>query len=200
MAAPKIRSLPKALTRKGFLRTKDAVQYGFDRMRLTRMVDQGLLVREERGLYRLPGGSPSSDDGPIQACERVPGGVLCLLSALQYHGMTTQFPHEVWMAIDVWARKPGIANPPMRFLRFSGKALKEGVEEHRSDHGTIRVTSAAKTVADCFKYRNKIGLDVALEALKAYRRDKKGSMDLLWKYARICRVSNVIRPYLEALE
>jgi predicted transcriptional regulator of viral defense system len=168
-------------------------------MRLKRLADRGLLVKDRRGLYRLPGHSPSENDGLIQACEQVAGGVLCLMTALQYHGMTSQFPHEVWMAIDVWARKPRIAHPPMRFLRFSGKALKEGVEEHRMKSGTIRVTSAAKTVADCFKYRNKIGRDVALEALRAYRREKKGTMDALWRYAKVCRVSNVIRPYLESL-
>jgi hypothetical protein len=113
--------------------------------------------------------------------------------------MTTQFPHEIWMAIDVWARKPRIEHPPVRFVRFSGKARTAGVELHNTKGGSIRVYSPAKTVIDCFKYRNKIGLDVVLEALKAYRTDKKGPMDELWKYSRICRVSNVIRPYLEAL-
>jgi len=191
--------IPKTLIHKGVLRSRDAALNGTNRMRLKRLVDSGLLIREDRGIYRIPDGSVSEQDGLIQACDRVPGGVLCLLTALQFHGMTVQFPHEIWMAIDVWARKPRIKYPPMRFVRFSGKARIEGVEEHRVRGGRVRVYGAAKTVADCFKYRNKIGLEVALEALKSYRAEKKGTADELWKYSRICRVSNVIRPYLEAL-
>jgi predicted transcriptional regulator of viral defense system len=113
--------------------------------------------------------------------------------------VTPQFPHEVWIAIDVWSRKPKIGNPPVRFVRFSGKARTTGVEEHDIKGEKVRVYSAAKTVVDCFKYRNKLGLDVALEALKSYRAEKKGIMDELWKCSRVCRVSNIIRPYLEAL-
>ncbi len=191
--------IPKKLLQKGILHSGEAIHYGISRMNLKRLVDKGLLIREDRGVYRVPDSDISEQDGLVQACARVRGGVLCLLTALQFHGMTTQFPHEVWMAIDGWARKPKIENPPMRFVRFSGKARTVGVEEHKAAGGQVRVYSAAKTVVDCFKYRNKLGLDVALEALKSYRAEKKGSMDELGQYAAICRVSNIIRPYLEAL-
>ncbi len=196
--APKI-SIPKTLFQKGVLRPRDILQQGISRMRLKRLVDQGVLVREARGVYRVPGHEPSEKESLVQACERVPGGILCLLTALQFHGMTTQFPHEIWMAIDVWARKPHAEHLPIRFVRASGKSLASEVEEHTVQGGRIRVYSAAKTVADCFKYRNKIGLDVALEALKAFQTGHKGKMDDLWRSARVCRVSNIIRPYLEAL-
>ncbi len=192
-------TFPKILLKKGVLHPSDALLHGISRMKLKRLADKGLLIREGRGVYRIPNSPVSEQDGLVQACARVPGGVLCLLTALQFHGMTTQFPHEVWMAIDVWARKPRIVQPPVRFVRFSGKARTVGVEEHNVQGGLVRVYSPAKTVMDCFKYRNKLGLDVALEALKAYRAGKKGTMDDLWKYSRVCRVSNVIWPYLEAL-
>ena len=195
---PKI-PIPKTLLQKGILHPHDILQQGVNRMRLKRLVDQGVLVHEARGVYRVPGHDPSEKESLVQACEKVPGGVLCLLTALQFHGMTTQFPHEIWMTIDVWARKPRMSHLTIRFVRSSGKSLVAGVEEHKVPAGTIRVYSAAKTVADCFKFRNKIGMDVALEALKAFQSRRKGTMDDLWKYARVCRVSNVIRPYLEAL-
>jgi predicted transcriptional regulator of viral defense system len=191
--------IPKTLLQKGVLNSSVAVQHGMSRMNLKRLADKGLLIREDRGVYRIPDSPVSEQDGLVQACTRVPEGVICLLTALQFHGMTAQFPHEVWMAIDVWARKPRITHPPIRFVRFSGKARTAGVEKHNVKGGLIRVYSAAKTVADCFKYRNKLGLNVALEALKSYRMEKKGTIDELWKCSRVCRVSNVIRPYLEAL-
>jgi predicted transcriptional regulator of viral defense system len=125
--------------------------------------------------------------------------VVCLLSALQFHGLTTQSPFEVWVAIANKARAPKMEYPPLRIVRFSGAALTEGVEKHRVDGVTVRVTSVAKTVADCFKYRNKIGLDVALEALREAWNAKRVSIDDLWHYAQVCRVANVMRPYLEAL-
>jgi predicted transcriptional regulator of viral defense system len=124
--------------------------------------------------------------------------VICLLSALQFHDLTTQAPFEVWMAIDVRARRPRGTTPPLRIVRFSGRALTEGVEVHEIEGVRVRVYGPAKTVADCFKYRNKIGLDVALEALRDYRRQHPAGMDELWHFAHTCRVSNVMRPYLEA--
>ena len=133
------------------------------------------------------------------ACKRVPRGVVCLLSALRFHDLTTQLPFEVWMAVHPKARRPKLDHPPLRIVRFSGKSLSEGVEEHLVEGVSVRVYALAKTVADCFKYRNKIGLEVALEALREFWRDKRGTMDELWRYAEICRVTNVIRPYLESL-
>jgi predicted transcriptional regulator of viral defense system len=132
------------------------------------------------------------------AC-RVPKGIICLLSALRFHTLTTQAPFEVWLAIENKAVAPKLNYPPLRIVRFSGTAFTDGVETHVVDGVTIRVTSVAKTVADCFKYRNKIGLDVALEALREAWHEKRMSSDEIWHYAKVCRVANVMRPYLESL-
>jgi predicted transcriptional regulator of viral defense system len=129
----------------------------------------------------------------------VPGEGICLLSALRFHGLTTQAPFEVWLAIENKALAPKLEYPPLRIVRFSGVALTEGVEEHIVDGVTIRITSVAKTVADCFKYRNKIGLDVALEALRDSWHEKRMTSDEIWHYAKVCRVANVMRPYLDFL-
>jgi predicted transcriptional regulator of viral defense system len=129
----------------------------------------------------------------------VPSGVVCLLSALRLHGLTTQAPFEVWMALDTKAWLPKVDHPPLRFVRFSGAALREGVQRKKIEGVEVRFYSPAKTVADCFKYRNKIGLDVALEALRECRRQKRATADELWHFARVCRVANVMRPYMEAV-
>lgn len=129
----------------------------------------------------------------------VPRAIGCLLTALQFHGIGTQSPHEVWIALDRRAARPRLEYPPLRVMRFSGEALTEGVEQHVVDGVSVRVYCAAKTVADCFKYRNKIGLDVALEALRECRRLRKCSNDDIWRYAKICRVARVMMPYMEAM-
>jgi predicted transcriptional regulator of viral defense system len=134
-----------------------------------------------------------------EVARRVPKGVVCLLSALRFHGLTTQAPFEVWLAIENKAIAPKLDYPSLRIVRFSGAALTEGVEEHVVDGVMVRVTGVAKTVADCFKYRNKIGLDVALEALREAWRGKRMTSDDLWRYAKVCRVANVMRPYLDSL-
>lgn len=188
-----------ALVRKvGVLRPRDLRAHGIPRVVLTRLHRKERLKRVARGVYVLPDADLSEHHSLAEACKRVPHGVVCLLSALRFHGLTTQSPFEVWMAIDVKARKPNLEALPLRIVRFSGKALVYGVEEHQVEGVPVRVTSPAKTVADCFKYRNKIGLDVAVEALKDYRRSRK-SLDDLWKAAEAVRVASVIRPYLEAL-
>jgi len=158
-----------------------------------------MLVQSARGLYTLSKRDLTANHSLAQVCKRIPHGVVCLLSALRFHGLTTQMPAEVWIAIDRKARRPAVGDLPVRIVRFSGAALREGVEEHRIEGITVRVTNPAKTIADCFKYRNKIGLDVALEALREGWRERGFSMDELWKYARLCRVANVMRPYLEAM-
>jgi len=183
----------------GVLRARDVAAHGVYRTALSRLCRGGKLKRTGRGLYVLPGADVTEHHALVEVSKRVPRGIVCLLSALRFHGLTTQSPSEVWLAIDVKARKPRIGKPALRIARFSGKALEYGVEEHRIEGVTVRVTSPAKTVADCFKYRNKIGLDVALEALKDYRRARK-SMDDLWKAAEVCRVAAVMRPYLEAIQ
>ena len=182
----------------GILRARDFTGHGIPRVVLTRLVRKNLLKRTERGIYMLPNSDITEHHTIAEACKKVPHGVVCLLSALRFHRMTTQNPSKVWMAIDVSARKPLFQSPPLRIVRFSGKALTYGVEKKRIEGVDIIVTSRAKTVADCFKYRNKIGMDVALESLREYRRSR-GSPDDLWRSAEVCRIASIIRPYWEAI-
>lgn len=185
--------------RQGLLRPRDVEACGFSRMVLSTLARQGKLTRLCRGLYALPD-RPMSEHVTLAAVAgKHPNVVVCLLSALQFHGLTTQSPFEVWVAIPNKARAHKMDYPPLRIVRFSGEALIEGVEEHRVDGVTVQVTSVAKTVANCFKYRNKIGLDVALEALREAWNAKRVKMDDLWHCAQVCRVANVMRPYLAAL-
>ena len=164
-----------------------------------RLVAGGELERIARGLYRLPDHAPTEHHGLAIAGTTVPHGVVCLLSALRFHEIGTQAPSEVWMAIDRRARRPALRYPPLRIVRYTGAALTEGAQSHRLEGREVRVYNIAKTLADCFKYRNKIGLDVALEALREGWRARRFTMDELDGYARICRVQRVMRPYLEAL-
>ena len=183
----------------GMLRARELNKHGIPRVYLQRLERQGLLVREARGLYAHPDAKVTENHSLAEASKRVSHGVICLLSALRFHGLTTQNPSEVWLALDWKARAPKNGKLPLRIVRMSGKAFTEGLEEHQIETVNVRVYKPAKTVADCFKYRNKIGLDVALEALREYRRRYRGGMDELWRYAHICRVARVMRPYLEAL-
>ncbi len=167
---------------------------------LYRYLRQGLVKRIARGLYvQSETEGFSQHQSMIEVAARVPSGVICLLSALRFHGLTTQAPFEVWVAIDYHARRPNIPELPVRIVRFSGTAFSAGIEPHLLSGVTVRVFSAAKTVADCFKYRNKIGLDVAIEALRDCLSQRKATVDDLWRYAAVCRVANVMRPYLETL-
>lgn len=183
----------------GIIRPRDLDAYGIPREYLRRLSDKGILERQSRGIYTLRDVELTEHHNLMQACKRLPKGVVCLLSALRFHGLTTQAPFEIWMAIDRKARLPKVEGAPLHLVRFSGEALTEGIERHRIEGVDVSVYCPAKTVADCFKYRNKIGLDVALEALRECRRERRCTMDELWRYAKICRVANVIRPYLEAL-
>jgi predicted transcriptional regulator of viral defense system len=168
-------------------------------VQLQRLTHSGALERVGRGLYVPRGAKLTEHHTLVEAASRVPHGVVCLLSALGFHGMTTQLPHEVWLAIGVKARKPRVDWPPLRIVRFSGAAATFGVESHLLEGTQVRITSRAKTVADCFKYRNKIGTDVAIEALRDYLRKRGRSIDELLRAAEACRVARVIRPYIEAL-
>ena len=192
----KIISLARAC---GIIRPRDLDAYGVPREYLRRLCAKGILERESRGIYTLRDVELTQHHSLMQACKRLPKGVACLLSALRFHGLTTQAPFEIWMAIDRKARLPKVEGVPLRIVRFSGEALTEGVERHMIEGTEVSVYCPAKTIADCFKYRNKIGLDVALEALRECRRERRCTMDELWRYAKMCRVANVIRPYLEAL-
>jgi len=166
---------------------------------LTRLVADGALERVVRGLYRPVGQEWGEHHALVLATAAVPRAVICLLSALQFHGIGTQLPSQVWIALDRRARRPALKYPPLRVVRYTGLALTEGIESHRIEGRPVRIYSAAKTVADCFKYRNKIGLDVALEALREGWRQRRFTMDSLDRYANVCRVQRVMRPYLEAL-
>ena len=185
--------------RQGLLRPRDVEAFGFSRMALSTLVRQGKLTRLCRGLYALPDRPASEHATLAEVGSKHPNVVVCLLSALQFHDLTTQSPFEVWVAIANKARAPKMDYPPLRIVRFSGDALTEGVEEHLVDGVTVQVTSVAKTVADCFKYRNKIGMDVALESLRDGWAQRKLTIDALWHHAAVNRVANVMRPYLESV-
>jgi len=156
-------------------------------------------VRQARGIYVVARHEPTEVHTLAQVAKRVPEAVFCLLTALRFHELTTQSPADVWVALAEKARHPRLDYPRLRVARFSGPALTEGVTEHRVEGVRIRVYSAAKTVADCFKYRNKLGIDVAVEALRDYSRKHRGGAGELARFARICRVSRVMQPYLDAI-
>lgn len=185
--------------RTGIIRARELTREGVTREHLRRLLQRGQLQRIGVGLYSLPGADISEHRSLAEACSRVPRGVICLLSALRFHNLTTQNPFEVWMAIPHKAWRPKGEGVRLRLMHLSGHALTSGVEEHRIEGVPVRVFNPAKTVADCFKFRNKIGLDVALEALRDYRRKHRSGMDELWRFAKVCRVTAVMRPYLEAL-
>jgi len=185
--------------RSGVLRIRDLKAKGIHPEYARRLLAQGLLVKSGRGLYSAADAGFTEHRSLAEVCKCIPRGVLCLLSALRFHGLTTQAPFEVWMAIDSKAFPPKPDKLRVRIVRFSGIALSEGVEIHKIEGVTVKVYNAAKTVADCFKYRNKIGLDVALEALRDCWRKRKATMDDLWKYAKICRMTMVMKPYLESI-
>ena len=184
---------------KGVLRPRDLEEFGIARVYLTRLLRKGMLRKVGRGLYVAIEMEPTSNHTIAQVSKKIPEGTLCLLSALQFHEITTQQPFEVWIAIDMKSRHPKLSNLPVKVFRFSKAALTTGIEIHNVEGVSVKVYNPAKTVADCFKYRNKIGLDVALEALRECRRANKCTNDDLWHYAKICRVSNVMRPYMEVM-
>jgi predicted transcriptional regulator of viral defense system len=185
--------------KKGILRPKDLDKYRIARVNLSRLCEKQLLERKVRGLYAIPGTEFGNEDDITEICRRVPRGVIALISALEYHQLTTQIAHAVWIAIDHKARAPKIDYPPIRIVRFSKQALTFGVQIKKHKQTRIRVYSPAKTVADCFRFRNKIGLDVAIEALRDCRKKKAATMDQLWDAAKVCHMTTVMKPYLEAV-
>lgn len=187
------------LNRSAFIRSRDLKKHGLSRTALRRLYQKGMVVRTERGLYMKPGEIETEHFSRLEVAKKIPHGVICLLSALSFHGIGTQNPHQVWIAIDRKAGKPKINNTFVRIVRFSEASLHYGVEKHEIQGIVLAVTNPAKTVADCFKYRNKIGLDVAIEALREGWRDRRFTMDDLYRAAVVCRIWNVIRPYAEVL-
>ena len=191
--------IESAFKTSSILRTRDLEAHGIWRANLRDYVEQGVLTRVGRGLYTLVGVEAGENHSLAEVGKRVPQGTVCLLSALRFHGLTTQQPHETWLALDGRARSPKTDSLALRIVRFTGSALSEGREEHVIEGVPVKIYNPAKTVADCFKFRNKIGLDVALEALRETWRGRRCGMSELMRYARVCRVANVMRPYLESL-
>lgn len=185
--------------RTGVVRSRDLARHRIAREYLRIAERRGLLNRVSRGIYVAKEAPITEHHSLVEAAKRVPHGVICLLSALRFHDLTTQSPFEVWMAIAQKARTPKLDSPRLRIMRFSPDSLRFGVVKNRVEGVDVPIFTPAKTVADCFKFRHKIGLDVALEALRETFRKKKASMDELWEAAKICRVANVMRPYLESL-
>jgi len=189
-----------ALARKrGFLRAEDLQVEDLPRRYLPRLEKRRELERVARGVYALPDRETTEHNDLAVAAKRVPEGVICLLSALRFHDLTTQAPFEVWMALQEGRWDPKVDAVPLRTVHMSDDSFAAGVEEHRIWKIPARVHSPAKTVADCFKFRREVGLDVALEALRDFRSKRAGSMDELWQFAKVCRVHNVMRPYMEAI-
>ena len=189
----------QSLLARGPARAKELGAAGVSRTELSRMVAAGTLRRLDRGLYALPGYTGGEHGTLVTVARRAPAVVFCLLTALQLHGLTTQSPFEVWIAIGNKDHPPRLDYPPLRVVRFSPASLAAGIETREVDGVLIQVTNVAKTVADCFKFRSQVGSDVALEALREARRARLVTADDLWRYARIDRVANVMRPYLEAI-
>ena len=183
----------------GVVRGRDLAARGVSPTHLQRLYEQGLLLRSGRGVYLSAEADLDENASLAEVATRVPAGVVCLLSSLQFHGLTTQLPHQVWIALPPRAHTPRLDYPPIRVVHLSGEALTAGIEEHRMGNVTLRIFCPAKTVADCFKFRNKIGIDVALEALRDSWTRRRATMEELWHYARIGRVANVMRPYLESI-
>lgn len=176
----------------------DVLKHGISRYKLYSLRDKGIIEQISRGVYRLVELPPVSNPDLVTIALRYPNAVVCLISALSFHEITTQIPHEVSIAIPRDSHQPSLEYPPLLVHRFSDKAFQAGIEEHQIDGVTVKVYSPEKTLADCFKFRNKIGMDVVLEALKLYRGRKKFDHRKILEYARICRVEKIVRPYLEA--
>jgi len=199
MATGEDRRALQVIRRLGVVRAADLEAQGIPRRRLYELVGEGKVERKARGIYTASGHAHTAEHALAQVAKRVPNGVICLLTALRFHELTTQLPAEVWVALPEKARKPRLDYPRLRVTRFSGPALTEGIESHRIEGVEVRVYSAAETVADCFKYRNKVGIDVAVEALRDFSRGHRGGATELASFARICRVTRVMQPYLDAI-
>lgn len=183
----------------GILRTGEALKLGIHQRTLYAMRDDGVLERLDRGLYRLADMPPLSDPDLVTVARKIPDGVVCLISALHFHDITTQIPHVVSVAVKRGKEPPRLEYPPTKIYPFSGQAFTDGIETHSIDDTKIRVYCPEKTIADCFKYRNKIGMDTVLEAVELYRTRNKSKPRELLRFAKTCRVEKIMRPYLEAL-
>lgn len=198
-AASHIERLLRHLQRQGVLRTRDLGTLGVPRVALQRAVDRGQVVRRARGVYVKPDHAATRHTEIAAVGARCPKAVVCLVSALEYHGLTTQVPHAVWIMIHKSSHRPTFNAPAVRVVRASGPALTAGVEKHRIEGVVVQMTTPAKTVADCFRYRDTVGTDVAVEALRDCLRKRKATPADIFEMAKVDRVARVMRPYLEAL-
>ena len=198
-AASHIDRLLRHVQRHGVVRTRDLETLGVPRVALQRAVDRGQVVRRARGVYATPGHATTRHTDVAAVAARSPKAIICLVSALEYHGLTTQVPHAVWIMIQKSAHRPAITSPAIRVLRASGAALTAGIEKHKIEGVIVQMTSPAKTVADCFRYRDTVGTDVAVEALRDCLRKRRASPADIFEMAKVDRVARVMRPYLEAL-
>ena len=192
-------TLPRAIRNKGIFRLTEARALGLHPEQVRRLTRQGHLTRLGRGLYTAASTVPSEHHTLAEVAKRVPKGIVCLLTALRFHAIGTQHPRQVWLAVDRRAGIPRIDFTGVRVVRISGAALTSGIDEHAIEGVAVRMTSPARTVVDCFKFRSKIGIDVAVEALRDYRRLRKGTVDELWRQADQLRMTRVIRPYWDAI-
>ena len=181
------------------MRTKEARQAGIHPRTLYALRDTGVVDRLSRGVYRLKAAVPLGNPDLVTVALRAPHSVICLISALAFHELTTQIPHEVYVAVPRGAEPPRLDHPPLRTFWFIGKVFVEGIETHRLDGVDVRIYNREKTLVDCFKYRNKIGMDTVLEAIRLYKQSRRTNLDQLMRYADICRVTKLMRPYLEAI-
>jgi len=189
----------RLLERHGIMRLSDLKGQGVNPATLSRLIDQGVLQRPSRGLYELVDADVDASHSLAEVATRVPKGIICLISALQFHEITLQLPRSVWIAVGSKDRKPAIEYPPIRVIRFGEKALTMGVETHPIDSVPVRIFDPAKSIVDCFRFRNTVGLDVALEALRMGWRSRKAKPDDIARYAQALRIWSVVRPYLESV-
>lgn len=185
--------------KKAVSRSRELEKSGFSREELRRLSDRGVFEHAARGVYLSPEAARSPHRDLLVVAARVPDAVFCLSTALAFHGLTTEMTHEVWIALGLKARTPALDSPPLQIVRLSPQPLCSGIESHLEHDVELRVYSPAKTVADCFKFRSRVGIDTAAAALREGWRRKKFTIDELWHFARICRVETVMRPYMEAL-
>lgn len=184
----------------GSVRIKDFLEYGIHPEFARRLVVKEIFVRSSRGLYSLAESEITEHHSFAILGKRIPKGVVCLTSALRFHNIGTQLPRKIWLALEKGSAQPRLSYPPLSIVRFSGPAFSEGIEEHKIEGVTVKIYNPAKSVADCFKFRNRIGLEAAIEAARESLNERKATSDQIYHYAKICRVWNVIKPYLEALK
>ncbi len=187
------------LSKSGMVRLREFKAAGIPETVVARLTRAGRVVRLARGLYQLPSADLQTGHTLAEVAKIVPKGVICLISALVYHELTLQMPPFVWVAIDVHTRQPNHRYPPMRFVRFGKKALTQGIERHMIEGASVKITSPAKTIVDCFRFRNKIGTDIAISAMREALRKRRCKPDEIIRLARSLRIASVVRPYIEAM-